>query len=382
MKQKVFCDDCVLTIQSKELEAVLELAGNGISIIDRTGRFLYSNRSFLQMTGYTMEELKKESCVSLATPEYQLPSLEAIAYAIKHGMIQNFKKVCKTKDGRHIHAYMSLSYIKERDVLVMVSADISDEHAYMEKLEAEVKEKVEAYKKQHEVMQQRNKLAAMGEMINSIAHQWRQPLNTLGLISQSLLHQIRTKKYDDKSLLEIHRSMMEKIGFLSQTIDDFYNFFKPSITKSSFSIKNGIDEVISLVTPELNDSRISLEIIHCSSNPHIYGLQNEFKHVILNLVSNAKKAIMKSAISSGAITIKSHCKNRTVCVEVCDNGGGIKYDTFKTLFEPYVSEDGGTGIGLYMSKVIIEEHMGGKIQAFNKDDGACFVLSFEGLKHE
>lgn len=370
-----------LAVQSKELKAILELAGNGISLIDKRGSFLYSNDSFQQMIGYTMEELKNHTCVSLAIPEYRKPSQDAIDYAVKHGMIQNFKKICETRDGRLIYAHMSLSYIKERDILVMVSADISDEHEYTVKLEQEVKEKVEAFRKQTEVIQQRNKMAAMGEMVSAIAHQWRQPLNTLGIIAQSLKHQIRNRCYDENSLLDIQESMMEKISFLSQTIDDFYHFFTPSTDHTLFSIHESIREAVSLVSPAYINSDISLEIDKCDCSVKVFGRQNEFKHVILNLLSNAQKAIQKNHVK-GYVRIEVSCNENTTEISISDNGGGIPEQKLETIFEPYVSQDGGTGIGLYMSKIIIEEHMKGKIHASNKGAGACFHISFNMKDHE
>lgn len=367
----------ILKTQSKELEAILELAGNGISLIDKDGRFLYCNNSFKKMSGYTMEELKKESCISLSTPEYREPSREAINYAIRHGVIQNFKKVCTTKRGEQIHAHMSLSYIKERELLVMVSADISNDVAYTQKLEKEVAKKVEEFKKQNEIIQQRSKMAALGEMISAIAHQWRQPLNTIGLINQTLLHHLRLKTYTEETLHEIQKAIMEKVNFLSQTVDDFYHFYAPSKERELFGVRDTIREVATLIKPQLDDDSITLFIDGTTNGKaSVCGFKNEFKQVILNLIMNSHKILVQRNIHNAEINIKISSDGKVVSIEIWDNGGGIRED-LEEIFKQYVSGDGGTGIGLYMSKIIIEEHLGGKIKAKNFESGAMFTITLE-----
>ena len=123
-----------LTSKKEELQAVFDLAANGISILDKDGMFLYANKFFQDMMGYTMEELYLESCISLSTNKYTQASKEAVKKAIKHGNIQNFRKVCITKSGIHINAKMSLSYLKSIGELVMITSDITEDIQYQDKL--------------------------------------------------------------------------------------------------------------------------------------------------------------------------------------------------------------------------------------------------------
>jgi PAS domain S-box-containing protein len=123
-----------LNSKKEELQAVFDLAANGISILDREGMFLYANKFFQKMMEYSMDELKKESCISLSSPEYAKPSQTAVEEAIECGSIENFRKVCITKSGKHINASMSLSYLKSRDEILMITSDITQDVEYQEEL--------------------------------------------------------------------------------------------------------------------------------------------------------------------------------------------------------------------------------------------------------
>ncbi len=199
-----------LTSKKEELQAVFDLAANGISILDRNGMFLYANKFFQNMMEYTMEELYRESCISLSAPEYAKPSQTAVQKAIKYGSIEKFRKICVTKSGIHLNASMSLAYLESRDEIIMITSDITEDIKYQDKLKKQVEIEVSKRAEQYEVMCHQSRLAAMGEMIDSIAHQWRQPLNGLGIIVQGLRHLAKQDKIDVKLLKEIEVEIMEK----------------------------------------------------------------------------------------------------------------------------------------------------------------------------
>ncbi len=365
-----------LKSKREELQAVFDLAANGISILDRKGMFIYANTFFQKMMGYSMEELYTESCISLSSPEYAKASESAVAKAIREGSIQNFRKVCITKSGVPINASMSLSYLKSRDEILMITSDITQDIQYQDELKRQVEVEVAKRTEQHEIMCHQSRLAAMGEMIDSIAHQWRQPLNSLGIIVQGLRHLSQQKDFDYKLFEEIELEIMEKISYMSQTIDDFSTFFRISKQKELFNVLESIHEAIRLIDVQLKSHRIVVSIsVNKSETLEVFGLPNEFRQVILNIIHNAMTAIIKTKQEAGIIDIVIGLKEIGVCISICDNGGGIDEENFEKIFDPYfTTREDGSGIGLYMSKIIIEHHMQGRLYVENKNEGAKFTI--------
>jgi len=365
-----------LESKKEELQAVFDLAANGISILNRRGTFLYANRFFQEMMGYTMQELTHESCISLSSKEYATASKSAVERAIREGSVINFRKVCVTKSGEHLNASMSLSYLKNRDEILMITADITEDVLYQNKLERQVEAEVAKRTEQYEVMCHQSRLAAMGEMIDSIAHQWRQPLNGLGMIVQGLRHLHDGPGLDKTMLREIECEIMEKVRYMSQTIEDFSSFFRLSKETRPFNVAEGAREALRLIEAQLKHEGIEA-CIHVAegTDPDIDGLPNEFRQVIVNLVHNAMTAIVRNQIQDGRIVIDINRIDDEIHVSVTDNGGGIAAEILQQIFDPYfTTRENGSGIGLYMSKVIVEHHMKGRLHAENRSDGAQFRI--------
>jgi len=368
-----------LISKKEELQAVFDLAANGISILDRNGMFLYANNFFQKMMEYSMDELKQESCISLSSPEYSESSHTAVEKAIEEGSIEKFRKVCITKSGKHLNASMSLSYLKSRDEIVMITSDITQDIQYQDELKKQVEIEVKKRTEQYEIMCQQSRLAAMGEMIDSIAHQWRQPLNGLGIIVQGLRHLSSQKDFDWSLLKDIEGEIMEKITFMSQTIDDFSTFFRITKEKKIFNILTNINDAIRLIDVQLKDYNINTNI-HISDNLvlDILGFANEFRQVMLNIIHNAMMAIIQSQQKNGNIDIYIKETKKSLTLEIEDNGGGILKKNMHKIFDPYfTTKDKGSGIGLYMSKIIIEHHMQGTLNVKNKNDGAKFTITLK-----
>jgi len=365
-----------LTSKKEELQAVFDLAANGISILDRDGMFLYANKFFQNMMEYTMEELYSESCISLSSPEYAAPSQTAVQKAIQYGSIEKFKKVCVTKSGTHLNASMSLAYLESRDEIIMITSDITEDIEYQDKLKRQVEIEVEKRTQQHEIMCHQSRLAAMGEMIDSIAHQWRQPLNSLGIIVQGLRHISAQEEIEVKFLKEIESEIMQKLNYMSQTIDDFSLFFRISKQKESFDILKSIEDAISLIDIQLKNYNIIIEIIKDKkSDLRVFGFVNEFRQVILNMINNSMTAIISKDVQNGKIKIFINSIQETLQIEIIDNGGGISSEDMPKIFNPYfTTKEKGSGIGLYMSKVIIESHMDGLLSVENSKEGAKFTI--------
>lgn len=365
-----------LLSKKEELQAIFDLAANGISLLDRNGSFLYANKFFQNMMEYTMEELSHESCISLSSPEYAEPSQIAVAKAIRYGSIEKFRKVCITKSGKRLNASMSLAYLETRDEIIMVTSDITEDIKYQDKLKKQVEIEVSKRAEQYEIMCHQSRLAAMGEMIDSIAHQWRQPLNSLGIVVQGLGHFSKQSEIDKVLLKEIEQEIMEKIHYMSQTIDDFSTFFRTSKQKEVFNILESINEAIRLIDVQLKIHKIQItKEIEQGLDLGILGYANEFRQVMLNMIHNAMTAIIHTKQPQGEIQIVIKSNRKNIHIIILDNGGGISKELMPKIFDPYfTTKDKGSGIGLYMSKVIIENHMGGLLAVKNKNEGALFTI--------
>ena len=246
--------------------------------------------------------------------------------------------------------------------------------------EAELKEKVklqlEKNLEKDRLLVQQNKLASMGEMLGNIAHQWRQPLNNINL----LIYFIRDSygKISQNELSEVIKDAKLQIDYMSQTIDDFRNFYKPSKERKIFDIKESILQSSKIVHSSIEKNAIKLDILGESLS--IDGFENEFEQVIVNILNNAIDAkIIKSKIIKfdAKIEINIYKEDKNILISIYNNCGNIDEKIIERIFEPYFTtkfEDQGTGIGLYMTKVIIEKNMKGKIEAKNLNDGVEFII--------
>lgn len=260
------------------------------------------------------------------------------------------------------------------------------------------KDEVEKRRKQEQILTQQSKMAAMGEMINVIAHQWRQPLNALGLLVQEIQEAYEFGELTETYIADLVGQSMHQVVFMSKTIDDFRNFFKPVKEQTLFDVKQALVPVLSMILPQLKDNGIKcrftchihdktftgLDVQFCCDDMKIFSFKNEFEHVLLNLISNAKDAILEkkslkpvSCNYTGIIDIDFYKKDDKIMIQVRDNGAGIPEEIVDNIFEPYFTTkdvSNGSGVGLYLSKIIIEDNMGGKIYAENLDEGAVFTV--------
>ena len=242
----------------------------------------------------------------------------------------------------------------------------------------EVRKKAEKeLEEQQLLLIQQSRLASMGEMIGNISHQWRQPLNALGLIQQKIALYVDRDMMDPKKMKSSVEKSMNLINAMSSTIDDFLDFFNPNKAKVHFLASDAVRRAYSIVESSFNHHSIDYEIITDDSGLEVEGYENEFSQVIINLFNNAKDALIENKVTNAKVTVTVERSNDKTNIIFCDNGGGIPAKIASKIFDPYFTtkEEGkGTGIGLYMSKMIIEDHMNGKLKFYNSDEGACFSI--------
>jgi C4-dicarboxylate-specific signal transduction histidine kinase len=274
--------------------------------------------------------------------------------------------------------------VKERTKELSVTID----HLQIEILERELAEKklleetaerlqtTETLREKERMLIQQSRQAAMGEMIGNIAHQWRQPLNTLGLYTQRLGfyygQPIFNKEFLDTSVAK----SMEIIQHMSKTIDDFRNYFKPDKEMIDFNASEVVKNTLSLLEGSFQNPKISIEIIE-KDNTIINGYKNEFAQVLLNILVNARDVVIEREIADAAVTITICREGHFSVVTISDNAGGISEEYINKVFDPYFTTKGpqqGTGVGLFMSKTIIEKNMRGKLSVQNIDNGAEFRI--------
>ncbi len=254
---------------------------------------------------------------------------------------------------------------------------IKKEHKiYQENLQRQVQTQLVELREKDKQLMQQSRLAQMGEMISMIAHQWRQPLNSISLTSSNL--QLKCMMQDiDADFFDKELKLIDKYSqHLSKTIDDFRGFFKENKTKESSSLKEMVEDTLDIVKTSIDSKNIALNILELCDDSFM-TFPNEIKQVVLNILKNAEDALLDTNTQDPTITIESVCSEETKILLISDNAGGIPKDIINKIFDPYFStklEKDGTGLGLYMSKTIIEEHCEGKLRVSNDEDGAIFMI--------
>ncbi|PHR55020.1 MAG: hypothetical protein COA44_11750 [Arcobacter sp.] len=255
--------------------------------------------------------------------------------------------------------------------------------AYQESMQERVDTAIEERSEQTKILIQQSRLASMGEMIGNIAHQWRQPLNALSLLIQKIELYSKRGKLTPELIEENTNKADDLIQKMSSTIDDFRDFFKPNKHKENFDLETVVHDVMTLLEAGLTEANISIDINIQKPGCVIYGFKNEFSQVIVNLVNNSKDALVENEIKEKKILLKGTRNKDTIKFSLSDNAGGISEDIIDRIFEPYYTtkEEGkGTGIGLYMSKMIVEENMHGLMSVKNNGVGAEFSMIFNKKK--
>jgi len=239
---------------------------------------------------------------------------------------------------------------------------------------------IELQKNKHQqFIIQQSKLAEIGEIFSSIAHQWKNPLVEIATITQE--HFYSTEDSINEQNNQYVHDIMVQVRYMTDTINDFQKFIMPSTQKTVFDVSEAIETMMKIINHNIKYNYIDVTIdVSNATNLMVSGYKNEFMQTLLNVVNNAKEQIKEARenklIKRGSIFIQIYNYSKKVIIDIKDNGGGIPIDKMPNIFDAYyTTKEQGHGIGLYMSKLIIEDKMGGKIRASNTNEGACFTIT-------
>lgn len=246
-------------------------------------------------------------------------------------------------------------------------------------LESKIKKlqkQIDASRVDNQILTHQSKMAMLGEMLGNIAHQWRQPLMELSSIIMGMEAKVKILgEISNNEILDVAERSNIILKYMSSTIDDFRDFFVKDKEKIKFKISDQIKRTINMLASTLDNKNIKVDII-IKANPQIYGYKNEYSQVLINLIANAKDALVGREIKEPKITVKVYQDTKYCITEVIDNAGGINVEPINKVFESFFTfeKKDGTGIGLFMSKLIVEKNMSGKLEVHNNLEGACFII--------
>ena len=347
-----------------KLENILSEAPYPIMVHNEDGKILLLNKVWRDLAGYDYEQINTtDKWIKKAYHRDEELSKEEHEkfYSIKRRTDEGEYTINTNNNKKLIWKFSSspLGIIDKKRTIVTSAVDMT-----------EIREKDNFI-----LVQSRH--AAMGEMISMIAHQWRQPITTISMSANNIILDIELEETNENSLKKQSENILKQTEHLSKTIDDFRDFFKIDKVISEINLVDIIKNVLKIIEASLKSNNIELKFNN-QSTIQIYGYKRELMQVLINLINNSKDSILTKNSKDGVIDIDIFNDDKFININICDNGTGINNETLNKIFEPYFTtkgESNGTGLGLYMSKVIIEEHFKGTIKAFNnKNEGACFEI--------
>lgn len=351
---------------------------NDAILISNDLAYVECNEKAVEMFGLPRDQLLQTTILD-CSPELQPDGsrsdekLATILQDSRNGKQNVFRWSFIRADGIEFPASVSLTSFRlnDRDLVLSSIRDIS------KRVDAEGQ------------LMQAQKMAAVGEMLGAIAHQWRQPLNTLSTYISSLQAAYYNSMLSKEVIERVVTGAGDQITFMSKTIDDFRNFFKPSKTKGPVDILAAVISAVKLMEAQMRHNRINLTVQNMTGAKSliVFGYEGEFIHVLVNILANAKDAILenvdkKDGSVARSIDILISARDDSAIIEIVDSGGGIPDHLLPKIFNPYYTTKGtsaGTGMGLYMSKMIVEKEMAGELRAENTATGARFTITLKKL---
>jgi len=348
------------------------------SVTNTKGKIIDASDAFCAISGYSREELIGKPHNIVRHPDMPKSAFKDMWNTIKQGKTWQGRVKNLKKDGGYYWVYANIEPILNKkgkiEAYAAIRLDITDS--------IHLKEELERSQQKDKAMLQQSKLAQMGEMIAMIAHQWRQPLTAISSTASDLHMKIVLDNFDSNYFIDKLEKIDDFSQHLSKTIDDFRGFYKEDKQKVNIRFSEITQGALDIVLTSITNKNISLKTsFDCQKKISIYP--NEMRQVILNLIKNAEDILVEKEIQNPIIHIKTYEDDENSYFEVVDNAGGIPENIIEKIFDPYFStktKQDGTGLGLYMSKTIVEEHCGGKLRVCNTKDGAIFKIVVPAVK--
>jgi PAS domain S-box-containing protein len=372
-------------------EQTFDAVSDLIFITDTDYTIIRANRAMAERFGITLKELIGRKCFEVMHCTQFAPDHCLHSSVLESGEPQTSEFNVENPHGI-VQITMSPLYNAEGQIraIVHVARDVTEKRRQEEllasqqkqleeinsSLERRITEAVAELRKKDDILIQQSRLTAMSEMISSIAHQWRQPLNNIGLIVQNLQLAFKAHDLTEQELDADVADAMKVLQQMSETIDDFRNFFSYEEETSTFVVNDVFSRALSFIVPSMKRKGIRIKL---EEEPGVIaaGYPNEYMQSFLNIMLNAKDTLMDRQVEKPFIAIRLFQENGRSIVTIRDNGGGIREDVLPKIFDPYFTTKKqcmGGGIGLYMAKMIIEKKMHGHLSACNVDAGAEFRI--------
>ena len=352
-----------LKVENKRFKKIVYEAPNPIMVYNEKGEVLIVNKMWEKLSGYKHEEINTiEKWTQKAYGKQMRVFAENIEslYADDKS-IQESSFTLNTKSGKNIvwqFRSTPLGLKNDKRTVILSALDIT-----------QLKEK-------EELLMTQSRHAAMGEMIGMIAHQWRQPLTVISMLVNNVLVDIELDDINNENMKEYLTNILAQTEHINMTIEDFRNFFKADKSLFKTTIQVLVDDTIKLVKDSLLNNNIEVRTLYTSTT-QIDTYPRELIQVFINIINNGKDILVEKKTPNPFIEIKVFDEENYVITEILNNGDKIPEDILPKIFVPYFTtkdEDKGTGLGLYMCKIIVEEHLKGKIEVENTKEGVCFRI--------
>jgi PAS domain S-box-containing protein len=372
---------------AERYEAVISNIHEVILQLDCNGTILYVNNYWETLTGYRLDEslgknirsflmeeeihgLKSQIDAKIFSDEFYIITKNLNTKIVLCTMLPLFD--ANGKMSGYTGTIQDITERKQQELLIHASKQYVE--TLNQNLEKRIQLEVAKNRQKDHILIQQSRLAAMGEMIASIGHQWRQPLNSLSLLIQDVREALDFGEIDDQYIDRFIKESMIQIKHMSRTINDFRKFYRTNKERCTFSISDSIEDALSIFSSSLKNHAIHVDFEY-RGQQMAYGYPNEFSQVVLNILTNARDAFVANQIPNRKLDITIHERGEYLDAIFTDNAGGIEQALLGKIFDPYfTTRPNGTGLGLYMTKMILE-NMNGSVVVENTGDGARFTLS-------
>lgn len=367
------------------MASIVESSDDAIMSISLEGVIMSCNNGTLSMLGYSREELLKKP-LSMILSAGEDEAVRLMIEKIRSGeKVSHYESRNLRKDGRALDVSMTLSPIRDTENKLIgistISRDISERKENERKisemnrtLEERVVEEVAKNREKDALLIKQSRLVAMGELIRNIAHYWRQPLNAMGLIIQNIQYAYKNGKLTEEYIDDVISRSMDTLQSLSESIDSFRIFSRSETEKTCFNVKEVLEKTISFVAPGFKNDLVEIES-ELEDGIEVLNYSTDLNNTLIQLLNNAREAMLERQVAAPFISVRLKKEKDHAVIIITDKGGGVKPEAADHIFEPYFStRETSTGLGLYMSKIMVEQNMGGGLSFRNVAEGAEFTI--------